>query len=95
MTYKQGLEYYLLGKNPQEPAKNTITEELSQPDQMSIGFKIEHEHLPTYEFIEKTLKETGKLPPKEEVFKHIASDHLTEIKDYYTRLVKMEKEAGK
>jgi len=31
---------------------------------------------------------------KKEIAKEIALDHLSEIPDYYTRLVKMEKEAG-
>lgn len=51
--------------------------------ELKIGEQIEKEHL------SKTSKYTSTLA------RRIALDHLTEIKDYYTRLVKMEEESKK
>lgn len=55
-----------------------FTEEDADPEQLSIGVKIEMEHT-----------------TNPDVAKKIALDHLSEIPDYYTRLVKMEQEAGR
>ena len=62
-------------------------------NELNEGARIESEHSATYKFIQNYLKEHGKLPPEEEVYKNIAKDHIDEIKDYYTRLKKMEQEA--
>ena len=55
------------------------------PDELEAGIKVEHEHL------------VGDGYSKQEaqaIAREIAMDHLTEIPDYYTRLDKMESEAG-
>lgn len=52
--------------------------------QLRMGIKIEMEHVP-----DSTPKVLAK-----EIAIRIALDHLAEIPDYYTRLIKMEKEAG-
>lgn len=64
-------------------------------DQMTVGREIEKEHLPTYEWMINYFNEHGEFPPFEAFTEHISGDHLDELKDYYTRLVAMEKEAGK
>ena len=64
---KQGLSY-----------EKGFTEDDADPEELSIGSKIEMEHTND---------------PK--MAKKIALDHLAEISDYYTRLVKMETEAGR
>ncbi len=100
MTYRETLMLNLTGKLPPKPAKSIkkdiIAEEVSQglEWQMAEGFKIEHEHQPTYNFIVKYLEENKKLPPADELFKHIAEDHLNDDKQYYTHLVAMLKKSG-
>lgn len=54
-----------------------FTEDDADPEELSVGIKIEMEHT------------TNPV-----ISKKIALDHLAEIPDYYTRLVKMEKDAG-
>jgi len=61
-------------------------------EELDVGQVIEEEHKPTYEMIKKTLEETGELPSPEEVYDHIAKDHLDEYDNYYTGLVQMEEE---
>jgi hypothetical protein len=61
----------------------------------SVG---KHKHVPDNEFDQEQLK-IGIEIEKEHtdspiLAKEISKDHLAEIPDYYTRLVKMEKEAG-
>lgn len=56
--------------------------------QLEMGIDVEAEHLPTYEWLQEFLKENKKLPPKTELYKKIAEDHLNEYDDYYTRLMK-------
>jgi hypothetical protein len=63
--------------------------------QLQIGTDIEMEHKETFEFIKKYYEESEEMPPFEEVAKHIAENHLAEFKDYYDRLVDMEKIATK
>ncbi len=55
--------------------------------QLEIGIDVESEHEPTYEWLRNFLKENKKLPPKIELYKKIAEDHLNEYDDYYTRLM--------
>jgi len=54
-------------------------------DELDAGIKVEHEHLVGGGY---SKQET------EDIAREIAMDHLTEIPDYYTRLDKMESEAG-
>jgi hypothetical protein len=55
--------------------------------QLELGIKVEKEH------IGKNKAMTAK--EKRAVESDIAKDHLEEIPDYYTRLIKMEKDARK
>lgn len=71
---------------------NQITENVE--DQLKMGIKIESEHGDVYEYLDNYLEPFNiKMPfTKEEFYKKIAEAHLREMPDYYTRLVKMEKE---
>lgn len=86
MTYRE-----LFEEAYEEKPKNIKLSE----EELKKGIKVEKEHLPTYQFIKDYYKEHGDFPPDKMVYERIASDHLTEIKNYYTLLLKMEKEAGK
>jgi Rps23 Pro-64 3,4-dihydroxylase Tpa1-like proline 4-hydroxylase len=72
---------------------------MQKASQLSTGTKIESEHKPTVDFITKYVKNHGKMPPALEVYRHIAQNHIdgsggeSGIKDYYTRLLAMEKQA--
>ncbi len=70
-----------------------MMKEMLDPSELALGQKIEVEHLPTYLWLCSYLQEQGCLPPADEFCTHISLDHLEELKDYYTRLVKMEKDA--
>lgn len=61
-------------------------------EQVKIGKKIEEEHKETVQQIIADVK-AGDVKPFEHYFQDIAEDHLDEYKDYYTRLVAMEKQA--
>jgi len=63
--------------------------------QLKMGVKIEKEHASTYQFIKDYYKANKDFPPDEEVYKHIAMNHLDEFSNYYTELVKMEKKLKK
>jgi len=65
----------------------------NKKEQLKMGVKVEAEHQDTINRIITDTK-AGKLKPLEYYQKMVAEDHLDEIKDYYTRLAKMEKEAG-
>ena len=52
------------------------------PKELELGIKVEYEHV------------DKKSPYAKLMASRIALDHLAEIDDYYTRLDKMEKEAG-
>lgn len=57
--------------------------------ELRAGTVVEHEHRPTYNWLQGWLKihgYQGKLPPLSEFARHIAIDHLNETRDYYTRL---------
>jgi hypothetical protein len=101
LTYKEALYDNLGLKLPSKPAKNNIITKEVAPNyqgQMAEGIKIEHEHKPTYDFIAKYLEDNKKLPPEEEVYKHIAQDHMTDTGHdplYYTHLVEMLKKYSK
>jgi len=65
-------------------------------EELKKGIEIEQEHLDT---IKELIIELGKKPEDykeliDKVIKNITKDHLDEIKDYNTRLLKMEKEAN-
>jgi len=60
--------------------KKGITEDDVDPDELKSGIAVEYEHL------------DKKSPYAELMSKRIALDHLAELKDYYTRLKKMEGE---
>ena len=55
-------------------------------NQLRMGIKVEQEHKPTYNYIKNYLKKNGKLPSQKEVFTHIAQNHLSEHRNYYTVL---------
>lgn len=57
-------------------------EDSVDPEQLQMGIRVEHEHVP--DGVDEDLGN--------EMAKRIALDHLAECPDYYTRLVKMEKE---
>jgi hypothetical protein len=76
----------------EEKILNTLKDELKK------GIEIEHEHLNTYNFIEKYIKEhEGKMPPKFDFYESIAKDHLDGegYSKYYTFLSNMEVEMNK
>ena len=55
--------------------------------QLLLGKKIEQEHRNTYNLIKRYVKKYEKLPPDYVFFTSIASDHLREDKNYYTKLL--------
>lgn len=61
-------------------------------DERALGLKVEKEHSATIKAIIADCK-AGKLKPLEYYIGMFADDHTEEIEDYYTRLIKMEKEA--
>lgn len=58
----------------------------SKDKELEMGKKVEMEHAGTIKSIAPDVDVEG-------VAKLIAKDHLKEIPDYYTRLIKMEKQA--
>lgn len=72
-----------------EQSVDTIQQELK------TGIEVEKEHKDVYELLKKWSEENNlSLPVSEdEFYTMIAKAHLREIKDYYTRLTKMETEA--
>jgi len=61
--------------------------------ELQMGIEVEKEHMDVYEYIKKFLaKHDLEMPlTMEEMAAMIAKGHLKELKDYYTRLNKMEK----
>jgi len=55
-------------------------------NQLKMGIKVEQEHKPTYNFIKNYYKKFGRMPSQQEVFKHIALNHISEHKNYYSQL---------
>lgn len=70
------------------------TAKLNKASELEIGTKIEAEHKDTIKQIIEDVK-AGKVKSFKEYFKDIAEDHIAELKDYYTRLTRMEDEAKK
>jgi uncharacterized Zn finger protein (UPF0148 family) len=66
---------------------------VSRKNQIKMGIEVEAEHIKTLTRVIKDAK-SGKLKPFTYYQGRIAKDHLKEIKDYYTRLHKLEKDAG-
>lgn len=60
----------------------------SMRSRIKVGAKVEREHMPTLKWMKRFREKTGKCPPAEQVFEHIAGDHIKERKDYYPRLKK-------
>ena len=65
----------------------------SRKSQIRMGIEVESEHTETMKKIIKDAK-NGHLKSLKYYQKMVAEDHIDEIRDYYTRLKKMEKEAG-
>lgn len=63
-------------------------------EELKIGIQIEKEHGDLYEYFKNFLSERGiDMPMTEDEFaEKIARAHLREMKDYYTKLIKMEGE---
>jgi len=80
------------GNNGNFDPKNS---DMTKATQLQIGTKLESEHKETFQFIKQYLKDHGKLPPEQEVYKHIAENHLDEFKNYYTKLIEMESKMKK
>lgn len=57
--------------------------EQKKQDALSVGTEIESEHKPTYEWLKSYLEENKKLPPAEELYEHIATDHIGESGEAY------------
>ena len=68
-------------------------EEKFDPEQMSMGVEVEREHKPTIEKIKASIKDGQITMTDEEIYSSVASDHLSEFQDYYSRLKNMEDEA--
>ena len=74
--------------NPYYPDPNKLDEQLES------GVIIEEEHKETIERIIEDVRNNN-IQDFKVYFGWIAKDHIKEYKDYYTRLIKMEKEALK
>jgi hypothetical protein len=79
-------------KNIMEKYLTVLNEE--NPESIPVG---KHNNVPDSDFDSEELKKGIKIEMEhtdnKEFAKCIAKDHLSEIKDYYTRLIKMEKDA--
>jgi hypothetical protein len=60
------------------------------PKEIALGTSVEKEHAATIRWIRSHPRAKLK-----EVARHIALDHLREMRDYYSRLLKMEARAHK
>jgi hypothetical protein len=56
--------------------------------QLKSGIRIEAEHKGTIKFIKGYLKKKKTFPSNKIIYTHIASDHIKEHKNYYTKLKK-------
>jgi sulfur relay (sulfurtransferase) DsrC/TusE family protein len=56
--------------------------------QLAMGKKVEREHKGTVRYIKSYLKRYNRLPPQKRIYKHIAQDHIKEVRTYYTKLKK-------
>jgi len=56
--------------------------------QLTIGVDVESEHKDTIEAIRKNIKDDKLTLTNEQIFEMIASDHLKEDAEYYSKLAK-------
>jgi len=57
--------------------------------QLEAGIIVEHEHKPTYDWFTKYALDNEEFPSPEELYKHIAQDHLRDHPGvYYSKLDK-------
>ena len=66
----------------------------SEQSEIDKGTKEEREHLGTLKQIAEDAK-SNKLKPMDHYLKNIAKEHISKIKDYYSRLERMESEVNK
>jgi len=79
------------------PEKKNETElSTAAREAIADGLKVESEHKDTYAFIAEYVENHGKMPPAENMYRHIANDHVTKEGDrYYIELDEMEKRLKK
>lgn len=65
-------------------------DEFDMENELEKGAEVEVEHEPTYGWLKSYVEEHKELPPAEELYKHIAQDHLNEFEKYYSALAEME-----
>lgn len=84
------------GDYPKEQGKEKIAEKAEQGAQAMLqGIDVEKEHSRTLQFIRSYLSNFGVMPTSEQIYAHIAQDHLREDPKYYEKLARMEqKEFG-
>ena len=61
---------------------------MKKSNQLKIGMRVEQEHKKTVKFIESYVKKYKTFPPRKKIFASIASDHLRENRNYYSKLRK-------
>lgn len=57
-------------------------------NQLKTGVRIEGEHKKTVKFIKGYFKKHKQFPSNKKIFTSIAKDHLSETKNYYSKLRK-------
>lgn len=57
-------------------------------NQLNQGVVVEKEHKSTYKYLQNFVKKHNKLPSERVFFTKIAKNHLSENKNYYTKLKK-------
>jgi len=57
-------------------------------EQVKKGIEVEKEHKSTIDWLKQYVDDNGKFPPYEEIYQHIAENHVDEIPDYYDKLLK-------
>ena len=79
-----------------EAMEEKEVEEEFDPKELERGIEVEREHKDIWDTLKTWADEHSlELPfTEEEFYAMVAKDHLKEIEDYYTRLDKMESEAG-
>ena len=61
---------------------------MAYKQQLKQGKIVEREHLPFFRQIKKETQKTGKCPTENEFVEGIAKAHISEDKNYYTKLNK-------
>ena len=54
--------------------------------ELRMGTMVEREHRGTVIYIRDYVKKFGRVPPSKKIFKQIASNHLREDPNYYSKL---------